>query len=470
MWPSRRPGTALAAAVALTLAAAPAAAEPAPPEALEPPTETSVRDVIGQPRPGEAENVTAPEPPALRERLLWIPRVVLFVPWVVTELAFVPVRTAAYAMTRFQLGTRAARMPFDDTGRAAVYPILALEAGYGADAGLLLVGRDLLGDGERIAGQLRFGLRVAERYRIDADTGHRLGPLALIGGAMYERRPRAAFYGVGQNDVRELGEVPRPVSPTAEDAVLVRYGVRTVRAYGGVRVPLPARLSFTGLGGWVDRELRDHDGPDPELGVYDLSGLAGIEPLDHYEVTGALTLDRRRSGHTADPGIYPEGGVLAEVAVSRTFDLPAPAADYTRARGELVGWASVFGGGRVLSVRAALEQVSGDLDEVPFYDLPALGGPRSVRGLRRHRFRDRSAAVLGAEYRFLIEDGAALAAFADAGAVAGSIGELAEDGVAVGFGVELSIFAQRSEHLRAQLAWSTEGELVINVIVAPEVP
>lgn len=437
---------------------------------LEPPTETSVRDLIGEPRPGQAENVTVPEAPGLRERLLWIPRVVLFVPWVVTELAFVPVRTAAYAINRFQVGSRVAGLPFNDTGRAAAYPILALEAGYGADAGLLLVGRDLLGDGERIAAQVRIGHRVAERYRIDADTGHRLGRFALIGGALYERRPRAAFYGIGQNDVRELGEVPRPVDPLAEDGVLARYGVRTVRAYGGVRVPLPARLSFTGLGGRVNRELRDPDGLDPELGVYDLSGLAGIEPLDHYEVTGELTLDRRRSGYTTRPGIFPDGGLLAEVAVSRTAGLPAPAADYTRVRGELAGWASVFGAGRVLSARAELEQVSGDPDEVPFYDLPALGGPRRMRGLRRHRFRDRVAAVAGAEYRFLIEDGAALAAFADAGAVAGTLGELGEDGVAIGFGVELSIFAQRSEHLRAQLAWSTEGELVINLIMVPEVP
>jgi hypothetical protein len=457
-------------ALAVALEALPVAAEePVPPEALEAPAETSVRDVLDAPPPDQADNITVPDAPTLRERLLWIPRVALFVPWVVTELAFVPVRTLAYGLVRFQVGTRVARLPFNDTGRAAAYPILALETGYGADAGLVLIGRDLLGAGERAVGELRVGHRVAERYHLVLDTGHRLGPVALLGGSLYQLE-QAAFHGIGPNQLQDEDEVSRPVDPLGADGVESRYGLRTLRAYGGATVTLPADLTFTAMGGRVSQELRETDGPEPGLGIYDTSALAGVDALDHYELTAGLTLDARSGRHTARPGVYPDGGVLVQASVTRALELPAPAADYTRVHAEVTGWASVLGGGRVASARVGFEAVTGEVDQVPFYELPALGGPGSMRGLRRDRFRDRAAAMIGAEYRFLIEDEVALAAFVDAGAVADSPGDLGAGGIAVGFGLELSVFGQRSDYLRAQVGSSTEGELVLALILTPEVP
>lgn len=429
-----------------------------------------MRDLQRAPRPGDAHNVIVAPPRPLRERLMWIPRVILFVPWVATELAFIPLRTTAYAWMRFKLGSRLAGLPFNDTGRVALYPVLAVEAGYGVDAGALLIGRDVLGAGERVAGELRVGHRVAERYRIDVDTGDRLGPVALLGGALYERRRRAAFTGIGSNDLRDADEVMAPIDPTGDEAVRARYGLRTVRAHGGLRVPLPAGLEARALGGWVSHELRESNALGPGLDIYDTGAIAGVGELDHHELTFDLTLDVRSSRHTPRPAVYADGGLLARTTVTRAAGLPAPAADYTRVLAAITGWASVFGGGRVVSARAELETVTGSVAEVPFYDLPVLGGPTRMRGLRRDRFRDRNVAVVGAEYRFLIGDDVALAAFADAGTVAGSVGALAEDDISVGFGLELSMFGRRSEYLRAHIGSSTERELVINFTLAPEVP
>ena len=76
-----------------------------------------------------------------------------------------------------------------------------------------------------------------------------------------------------------------------------------------------------------------------------------------------------------------------------------------------------------------------DGDSVPFYLQPTLGGARSLRGFRTFRFRDRSALLLQAEYRWRINEFVTGALFYDTGAVAprlGDIGRLERD---YGFGL-----------------------------------
>ena len=76
-----------------------------------------------------------------------------------------------------------------------------------------------------------------------------------------------------------------------------------------------------------------------------------------------------------------------------------------------------------------------DGNTVPFYLQPTLGGARSLRGYRTFRFRDRSALLLQAEYRWRINEFVTGALFYDTGAVAprlGDIGRLERD---YGFGL-----------------------------------
>ncbi len=71
---------------------------------------------------------------------------------------------------------------------------------------------------------------------------------------------------------------------------------------------------------------------------------------------------------------------------------------------------------------------------VPFYLQPTLGGSYSLRGFRTFRFRDRSALLLQAEYRWRINEFITGALFYDTGAVGpelGDIGKLERD---YGFG------------------------------------
>jgi Omp85 superfamily domain len=76
-----------------------------------------------------------------------------------------------------------------------------------------------------------------------------------------------------------------------------------------------------------------------------------------------------------------------------------------------------------------------DGDSVPFYLQPTLGGAYSLRGARTFRFRDRSALLLQAEYRWRINDFVNGALFYDTGAVGPAlekVGRLEHD---YGFGL-----------------------------------
>ena len=93
-------------------------------------------------------------------------------------------------------------------------------------------------------------------------------------------------------------------------------------------------------------------------------------------------------------------------------------------------------GTRTIALRAWLS--SSDPDEghvVPFYLQPSLGGATTLRGFRTFRFRDRSALLLQAEYRWRINELVSGALFYDTGAVASRLGDLGELERDYGFGL-----------------------------------
>lgn len=59
---------------------------------------------------------------------------------------------------------------------------------------------------------------------------------------------------------------------------------------------------------------------------------------------------------------------------------------------------------QVLGLRGGGTYVDGDIEEIPFYELPFLGGDESLRGFFKYRFIGRSAALATAEYRLNLLD------------------------------------------------------------------
>ena len=63
------------------------------------------------------------------------------------------------------------------------------------------------------------------------------------------------------------------------------------------------------------------------------------------------------------------------------------------------------------------ESVLGHQAEIPFNELPRLGGPRRLRGYNLDRFRDKHSAVATVEYRWPVHEFVQAVGFFDAGSV-----------------------------------------------------
>jgi hypothetical protein len=106
---------------------------------------------------------------------------------------------------------------------------------------------------------------------------------------------------------------------------------------------------------------------------------------------------------------------------------------------------------------------------VPFYRLPSLGGGQMLRGFIQNRFTDDSAWHASAEYRFwLVPRGIrftdllrierlGLAAFVEAGSVAGSLGDLLDATVHTSYGLGFRMMLERAALFRVDLGFSREG-------------
>ena len=109
------------------------------------------------------------------------------------------------------------------------------------------------------------------------------------------------------------------------------------------------------------------------------------------------------------------------------------------------------------------------MGDLPFYDLPSLGGASTLRGYIANRFTDNSAWHAVAEYRFwVIPRGVrltrtirierfGLAVFGELGTVASSLGDLPEARVHASYGVGLRISLERLAVFRVDVGFSDEG-------------
>jgi hypothetical protein len=107
--------------------------------------------------------------------------------------------------------------------------------------------------------------------------------------------------------------------------------------------------------------------------------------------------------------------------------------------------------------------------DLPFYDLPSLGGASTLRGYIANRFTDDSAWHAVAEYRFWViprgfrltrtirVERVGLALFGELGTVAPSLDDLPQARIHASYGIGLRISLERVAMFRADLGFSDEG-------------
>jgi hypothetical protein len=146
-------------------------------------------------------------------------------------------------------------------------------------------------------------------------------------------------------------------------------------------------------------------------GVNDPGGFLLIEPFVEY-----ATIDPAREDHAG--GRY-------RLAVTDYQDRIHDRYSFRRWEADLRQYLTFVKDTRTIAVRAwTASTIAEDGNEVPFYLQPTLGGGRTLRGYRTFRFRDSTALLLQAEYRWRINQFVQGALFYDTGAVGSGLDDL----------------------------------------------
>jgi hypothetical protein len=458
--------------------AAPAAEAPAevtPAAAAAAPAEDQAAGP--SPRADQASGISRDEPQRTGDRLLWIPRVLLFAPrwafWTVAQ----PFRLSAWAYERYSLQARLKGALFNVDETYGVYPVASYSTDFGIAGGLRFVHYDLFGRDEHLKLRANLGGRFQQAYGFSIDSGERFGEHVSIElEARYERRPSERFFGLGNADRADAPPLGMPVDPTAGDAAIrTRFREELTRVIATAELPI-----FRGRDGALSAHLsgalmlRDFSNAD-EDGVadsYDVSRLAGfLEGVDNFYAEAELIYDSRRQTSRWQSSVIDSTGWYAAAHLGRAVGVGSDPSAFTRYGGELARFFDLYRGSRVLALRLFLEAAAGGdgLSDrrLPFIDLPRLGGPEYLRGYPDARFRDRVVALGTVEYTWDLGNMLAAYTFLDVGRPAPSLSELKAESIRLGFGGGVQLHTQDSFITRAQLAGSRDGDFFFELVLSP---
>jgi hypothetical protein len=370
---------------------------------------------------------------------------VLFVPRMVIETTFAPVRGGLWAYDHYSLGARAKRLAFDDTNTYGLYPTLNINSDYGATFGARFVHRNMFGAREKMSLRAGLGGEFNEQVSGKFTTGDRLGDTASLElfGEL-ERRPRDPFYGVGNMDdmteTRHRQQLKR-VSTTLDIKATENFHTRLNGA-------------LTDLNYGVANE-----GPAIDV-TYDPSMLTGWTGTRNVYSELELRYDSRRITETLEAK-----GILLDAFTGRIHQLEA-GHDYWRYGGEAIHF-QPLGIGRTLATRVHLESVTGALNDVAFTQLPQLGGKSLLRGYPADRFRDRTAVVGSTEYMWDLSSFMLASVFVDGGRVYSDIRDVTADDLRVGYGASLQFVNHKRFIAGLSAASSIDGGLFLNLVLDP---
>ena len=140
----------------------------------------------------------------------------------------------------------------------------------------------------------------------------------------------------------------------------------------------------------------------------------------------------------ADPERNPTIGTKIRLTYSRFSDRDFDQFSFQRWDVDAQQYIPFFNRARTLALRVVVASADAESgNEVPFYLQPVLGGAYTLRGFRTFRFRDRSAALFQAEYRWRINELVHGALFYDTGAVAPTLSDLGKLERDYGFGIRI---------------------------------
>lgn len=415
--------------------------EPAPAPEVAPPPAPVITAVDGAARNYEQ----APEPEHVRGLFIfdWLGTGASYVVRVVVA----PVRGVLYLQARYDLVTKIKDVFVNDAGTLGVYPDGSYETTFGLSYGARAFAKDLFGHDEELALSAKTGgaYRAAAQLKFEAD---RLAgaPIYMKARARYEDSVNSYFAGIGNGPHVEGMDLAADASDVA-----TRFAQK--RVLGAVSTGVVAG-PFK-LGGSLifnHRTFGASDGSsDPSIEqVYDTSTLRGFDAgFSNLELTADAELDTRDTKGPTQSGAriraFVGGGSLVQ------------AADYAHYGAEAAYYLTPGWKRRTLIFRAVLEGVVDRDDDIPFTELPRLGGAMFLRGYHTDQFRDKIAGAGTLEYHYPIHNNVTGALFVEAGKVARTYDELLGEGRSrdwhIGYGGGLMFHTAKSIVIRTDLAY-----------------
>ena len=438
---------------------------PSKPAAVTPSSPFSAADMRGAPLPGQ-EHGRTDEIDSGDGFGRYLLRALLVVPRIPMELVFQPLRALLYLNERFHAVQNIVELFVTDDRKTAIFPTAFIETGFGLNAGIRAHFKDLLGGDETISMRAAIGGRLRRVASFEMKTNkHGKSPIFAGIELKYETRDRERFFGYGNGDIVDVG---MPIDPLTSDAATsARFAVEALRASPRLGVRLSPRISAT-LSGTLTRKTYDVVANEPIDEAFMIDRVPGFERGTTFIYSELkLAYDSRRPAHRWDhPGIYGTGG-LALAYAGRQQGFRDGEIGFYRIGIDLQRVIRLTIGPRAIELRAYGELVTGARDEIPFTELPRLGGTNLLRGYPPDRFRDRLATVGQVTYRWSVGNDLAASLFSDIGRVHTGLDDLSLHGMRVGYGVALEGYTTTSMFIRAEVASSIDGGLFIYVSLNP---
>jgi hypothetical protein len=378
------------------------------------PAELTASDVADAPRPDAARNLVHDDRSGARH-LLWVPRAILFVPKWGLWLAAAPVRGGLYSFEAYGLSERVRRL-FSGDGPVTIYPSVAREAGHGLTYG---VGA---GVSHYVRANFLFGGEVREVYELQLKTHRLLGSeWELETAGQIHLLDDSYFFGIGNGDLEDAKVNTVIDARRNSTAVTTRFDQRIFRAeLAAIWRPLRT-LTLRPTSALIFKDFSPINGTGGgrvDVGmVYNTASLVGYDEGVSYSYNELRAIyDDRRSTNPFVSLAQPSRGWKVEGFAGYAHGFDQDPSRYVRYGLDIQRYFDLYLGDRILLLRAYLEGVTADIGEVPFTELPRLGGSRLARGYLRNRFRDREVTELTAEYKYPISRTLAAFVFVDEGA------------------------------------------------------
>jgi len=330
------------------------------------------------------------QPTTPGQALLWVPRVLLFPVYLVTE--YVVRRPLGYAITAAERAELPAALydffAFGPDHKGGIVPVAFVDFGFYPSVGLYAFWDDAGFKGHSLrlrgstAGRHWLSGAVSERFQLTPKT------LLSINGSLVHR-PDYAYYGIG---------------PDTREADRSRFGADTADLHATLRAGFWRSSSIeTSLGYRGASFYPGSFGDDPSLTQQVENGVFPLPDgyTDGYRAgfqRSPLTLDTRRDEDGSE-----SGGRLVLRGEHGLDPTQARAAGWLRYGASLGGFLDLDNRGRILSLSAGVEMADPlGGQPVPFTELVTAGGNDRLPGFRDGRVRGRSGAAVTLRYSWPI--------------------------------------------------------------------